>query len=119
LSDPVYFREGHWVLCSFGRFGKELFRKLAKKNIRTTIIEASGELRAEFESMPESEGHQFITGTGFDAETLTRADIQHSAGLIAGTDNDSNNLSIIMTARALNKDVFVVARQNQYHNHAL
>ncbi len=119
LSDPVYFREGHWVLCSFGRFGKELFRKLAKRNIRTTIIEASGELRAEFESMPESEGHQFITGTGFDAETLTRADIQHSAGLIAGTDNDSNNLSIIMTARALNKNVFVVARQNQYHNHAL
>jgi len=119
LSDPVYFREGHWVLCSFGRFGKELFRKLAKTNIRTTVIEASIELRAEFESMPESEGHQFITGTGFDAETLTRADIQHSAGIIAGTDNDSNNLSIIMTARALNRDVFVVARQNQYRNHAL
>ena len=38
---------------------------------------------------------------------------------MAGTDNDANNLSILMTARTLNPQLFVVARQNHMDNHEL
>ena len=37
-------------------------------------------------------------------------------GIIAGTDNDVNNLSIAVTAHELNPKLFVVARQNHNSN---
>jgi Trk K+ transport system NAD-binding subunit len=119
LSDPIYFRYGHWVLCGYGRFGKELFTHLHNRDIPTTIIDSSGEIEAEYNQMVDKNLCTFIRGIGFDAETLKQAGIDHAAGLIAGTDNDSNNLSIIMTARAINPDVFVVARQNLLNNREL
>ncbi|MCW8831487.1 MAG: potassium transporter TrkA, partial [Gammaproteobacteria bacterium] len=42
-----------------------------------------------------------------------------AAGLIAGSDNDSNNLSIIMTALDINPNVFSIARQNKWSNYTL
>ena len=37
-------------------------------------------------------------------------------GLVAGTNHDSNNLSIVMTAGELNGDLYRVARQNRLRN---
>ena len=60
-----------------------------------------------------------ITGTGIDEKSLRKADIENAVGIIAGGNDDSNNLSTIMTARQLNPDIFVVARQNLRHNSEL
>ena len=49
----------------------------------------------------------------------TEAGIEQAVGIIAGTDDDANNLSIIMTARDLNNDLFTVARQNLRSNDAI
>jgi voltage-gated potassium channel len=119
LSDPVYFRYGHWILCGYGRFGKQLYRLLTDKGIAVTVIDPSTEVRDEFEHHHVDNKNNFIVGTGIDEKTLKKAGIESSAGIIAGSDNDSNNLSIIMTARAINPDVFVVARQNIYNNYDL
>lgn len=119
LSDPVYFRYGKWILCGYGRFGKKLFQQLRAYNIDTTIIDPSPDTEAEFRYDENNRNTTFIKGTGTDAETLIKAGIKKAAGLIAGSDNDSNNLSIIMTARGINPDVFVVARQNQLNNQEL
>ena len=42
-----------------------------------------------------------------------------ATSIIAGTDNDVNNLSIAMTARELNPRLFIVARQNHNANATL
>ncbi len=119
LSDPVYFRYGHWILCGYGRFGRQLFHHLRKNNIPTTIIDPSEEAWQAFLREDNDDIHNFISGTGTNEDILRRAGAETSAGLIAGSDNDSNNLSAIMTARHINPDIFVVARQNMLNNHAL
>lgn len=119
LSDPIYFRFGHWILCGYGRFGKQLYQLLTDQGIEVTVIDPSNEVRDEFEHHHVENKKNFIVGTGIDEQTLKEAGIETSAGIIAGSDNDSNNLSIIMTARAINPDVFVVARQNVYNNYDL
>jgi len=88
------------------------------KNIRTVIIDPRKKIKTEFFKNNQTDD-DFIIGTGTDAETLTKAGIDTAAGVIAGTDNDSNNLSIIMTARQLNKNVFVIGRENSYKNKLL
>ena len=118
LSTPLDIETGHWILSGYGRFGKQLHNELRKKNIRAVIIDPQKNTQAEFNNINTTDD-TFIIGTGTDAETLTAAGINTAAGIIAGTNNDSNNLSIIMTARQLNKHVFVVGRENSDKNKLL
>jgi len=119
LTNPIYVEEGHWIICGFGRFGNDLYKQLLKSNVQVTIIDPSEEKREAFLGRPENKSNDFIIGTGFDAHTLTVAGVTKAVGLISGTDNDSNNLSIIMTARELNPELFIVARHNKKSNEKL
>ncbi len=110
LSEPVYPpQDGHWIVCGYGRFGKAICRRLKGEGIEVVVIEA----RPQVTGQPDT---KLVTGLGTEAETLLEADIENAAGLVAGTDNDANNLSIVMTARELNSSVFAVVRQNQADN---
>ncbi len=97
---------GAWVVCGFGRFGQALQRYFEYEGIRTVIIEP----RAE--QAPENA----IIGRGTEAVTLREAGIDKAVGIVAGTDSDANNLSIIVTARDLNPDLYLIARQNRHSN---
>ena len=111
LSEPVYPpQDGHWIVCGYGRFGKAICKRLQEEGIEVVVVEA----RPELTGRPETTG--FVAGRGTEADTLSEAGIEDAAGLVAGTDNDANNLSIVMTARELNSDLFVVVRQNQHGN---
>ena len=54
-----------------------------------------------------------IVGYGYEPGVLGRAGIEHAAGFVAGTDNDTTNLSLIAAARRANPTLFVAARQNR------
>lgn len=119
LTNPIYIKKGHWVICGFGRFGGELYKQLLECDVQITIIDPSEEKRENFINNPDNKHNDFIIGTGFDEHTLTVAGISNAVGLVSGTDNDTNNLSIIMTARELNPDLFIVARHNKKANEKL
>lgn len=110
LKEPVYPpRKGLWLICGYGRFGKAIYEKLIREGLEVVVIEAN----------PDTTGipaTAFVLGRGTEAETLSQANVERAVGLVAGTDNDANNLSIIMTARALNPDLFVILRQNRKDN---
>lgn len=110
LSEPIYPpREGHWIVCGYGRFGKAIAARLAGEGIDVVVVEAHPERTGR----PQS---GFVAGRGTEAETLVEARVEEAAGLVAGTDDDANNLSIVMTARELNDGLFVIVRQNQRDN---
>ncbi|HEB81594.1 MAG TPA: potassium channel protein [Gammaproteobacteria bacterium] len=115
-EEPLRLAHGSWILCGYGRFGKMLYRKMLKHGIETAILEADESICEQFRNDFPEHADKVITGSGVDAATLGRAGITGAVGIIAGTNDDSNNLSIIMTARQLNPDIFVVARQNMHDN---
>ena len=102
---------GTWVLCGYGRFGKAVQRHLNFEGVDTVIIENELELT----NAPKGTIH----GRGTEAVTLREAHIEKAVGIVAGTDDDANNLSIIVTARTLNQNLFQVARQNARENDAI
>lgn len=102
---------GTWILCGYGRFGKAVQKSLSFKGIRTVIVEAD----LAGTQAPE----ETIEGRGTEAFTLYEAGIEEAVGIIAGTDDDANNLSIIMTALDIKPDLFTVARQNLRSNDAI
>ena len=113
LAEPVYPPvAGAWIVCGYGRFGKAVYQRLKKQGLDIIVVEAT----------PEKTGvpHEgVVVGRGTEANTLMQAGIERAAGLVAGTDDDANNLSIIMTARDINAKLFVVARQNHRDNQPL
>ncbi len=111
LPVPLYPPHGTWVLCGYGRFGKAVKENLDREGVNTVIVEVD----------PEGTGCAgfCVVGRGTEAETLRAAGVEHAAGIVAGTDNDANNLSIVMTAAELNPDMFMVARQNKRDNYEI
>jgi voltage-gated potassium channel len=110
LDEPPNPPKGSWLVCGYGRFGKAVSQFLQYEGIRTIIIEATPEKT----SAPKG----YIQGNGTEAITLKEAGIASASGIVAGTDNDSNNLSVIMTAKEINKNksLYCVARQNFHRN---
>jgi voltage-gated potassium channel len=112
-EDRLPPHRGLWILCGYGRFGKAVFRRLREEGLETVVVEA----------YPEQTGRPpavaFIKGRGTDADTLEQAGIKRAVGLVVGTDDDATNLSIVLTARQMNPDLYLVARQNLLENQAL
>lgn len=104
LREPVMPPNGKWIICGYGRFGKAVDQYLQTEGQKTVIIESN----------PEQTGGPIdaVVGRGTEAVTLHQAKITEAVGIVAGTDNDINNLSIIMTAQDLNPGIFSVARQS-------
>jgi voltage-gated potassium channel len=101
---------GRWVMCGYGRFGRELTADLWAANLEVTIIEPAER------GAPEP---GVIVGDASEPDVLARADLSSAVGLVAGTDNDTTNLSMLATARRLNPQLFLAARQNQATSAAL
>jgi voltage-gated potassium channel len=102
--------QGRWVLCGYGRFGRELAEDLRAEGLTVTVIDpAPGPNNTDF----------VVVGDGSDPEVMAQAHLESAVGFVAGTDNDTTNLSLIAAARRANPDLFVAARQNRPANAAL
>lgn len=60
-----------------------------------------------------------IAGRGTQAEELAAAGVEAAVGIVAATGDDADNLSILITARALNPGLFHVVLENGLSSHAL
>ncbi|MCK5696747.1 MAG: NAD-binding protein [Gammaproteobacteria bacterium] len=90
-KEPIKPPRGTWVVCGYGRFGKAISRHLNYVGIKTIIIEAKPDLT----QAPEGT----IAGKGTESVTLREAKITDAVAIVAGTDNDANNLSIVISAQ--------------------
>jgi voltage-gated potassium channel len=102
--------DGRWVICGYGRFGREVTADLRAAGLEVTIIEPAE---------PGEPEPGVVVGDASDPGVLARADLASAAGLVAGTDNDTTNLSMLVTARRLNPQLFLAARQNRPTSAAL
>jgi voltage-gated potassium channel len=113
LEEPIYPpQNSHWIICGFGRFGKALYKRMIREGLNVIVVEMDSQIA----DLPQQ---GVIEGRGTEADTLQLAGVEKACGLIAGTDNDANNLSIVVTARELNPELFFVVRQNHSDNSAI
>jgi len=95
---------GRWIACGHGRFGREVVTDLRRAGLEVAVIDP--------EPLPDCPAETFV-GRGTEPEVLRAAGIDHAVGLVAGTDRDTSNLSIVAAARSIKPDLFIVARQNR------
>jgi Trk K+ transport system NAD-binding subunit len=97
---------GRWVVFGYGRFGRQFAADLRAEGLEVTTVDPNDDKAT-------------IVGDAADPEVIRQADIRSAVGLVAGTDNDTTNLSLVGEARRVAPELFVAARQNQPTNAAL
>ena len=103
------FPKGLYVICGYGRMGAKIFEKLDKNNIEVKFIEINKERNKQ---LSKDEKNYVIFGDADDRELLEDIGIKNAVVIIAATNDDTTNLSILATARKLNPDIITMAREN-------
>ena len=96
----------HYLVCGFGRVGRQVARDLRAAGATYVVIDRNPQSleRAAAAGVP------WLQGDAADEELLLRAGIERARALIACVDSDAENVFINLTARELRPDLTVVAR---------
>ncbi len=96
----------HLIVCGFGRMGHLVCARFAAGGLPFVVIDRQPELLADFQMAHGLALH----GDATSDEVLRRAGVERARALVAVTTSDADNLYITMSARLLNKQLFIVAR---------
>lgn len=96
----------HYIICGYGRIGRATTQELLKEKKKVIVIEKDIK-KAE---RAEKDGVKVLLGDATDEEMLKRAHIDTAKGLVAALSNDPDNIFVIINARNLNRNLFIVSR---------
>jgi voltage-gated potassium channel len=98
--------DGHTIVAGYGRVGNVVARTLADEGSSFVIVDLS----AGASEAAHEEGWIFIQGDATEESVLKDAGIARAGAIVTALSGDAENLFVTVTARALNPDIFIVAR---------
>ncbi|MBO0715210.1 MAG: TrkA family potassium uptake protein, partial [Acidimicrobiales bacterium] len=93
----------HVIVCGWGRIGRSVVANLVAAGRDFVVVDQAADRLA-------SSPHLNLVGDATDDAVLRQAGIDRAAALIATTSTDTTNLYLTLSGRALNPDLFIVAR---------
>lgn len=99
---------GHYIVCGFGRVGEHVVQDLMAHDEDLVLVEMLPSVRHEF----ENSNVIMVEGNATDDKVLLQAGIDHAAGICCCLPNDSDNVYVALTARALNPNLTIISRSN-------
>jgi len=97
----------HYIVCGFGRVGRQVARDLRAAGARYVVIDTNPENIEDAQSVV---GVRAIEDNPSDDDALRAAGIARARAVVACVDSDAENIFIALTARELRADVTIVAR---------
>jgi voltage-gated potassium channel len=96
----------HYIICGFGRVGRQVARDLRAAGARYVIVDDNPENR----DADPGVGARIMFGRPSNDAALRDAGIDRARAVIACVDSDAENIFITLTARELNPKIAIVAR---------
>ncbi len=96
----------HYILCGYGRVGSEIAHEFGHKGVPFVVVESNTTAIEE----AQGAGYLVIHGDATTDAALKEAGIDRAQGLLAASDSDSGNTFIVLTAKSLRPDLYVVSR---------
>jgi voltage-gated potassium channel len=93
----------HVIVCGWGRVGRAIARELVAMDAEAVVIDSDPE---RLEAVP----HPTLLGDATEDEVLERAGVRRARAVVAALSTDAGNLFVTISARALQPDLFIVAR---------
>jgi voltage-gated potassium channel len=103
MDKSIASLSGHVVICGAGRVGRSIGAEVAESGRSAVVIDVDAE-KAQQCGVPS------VVGDATVDDTLRAAGIERASALVAAVETDADNSFIVLSARALNPELFVVAR---------
>jgi voltage-gated potassium channel len=114
MKDKISKLNDHYIICGYGRTGREVVHHFQEKGIDFVIIESDPEVVSE----AEDDGFLVILGDASNDETLTEAQIMKARGIICTLPDDTANTFITLSAKGLNESITIVCRAGKHGSEA-
>jgi voltage-gated potassium channel len=100
--------ENHYIVCGYGRVGQQVVDGLIENGREVVVIDRNPEpLR-----LLDTRDIAYLVGDASDDQVLQAAGIQRAQGLSSCLAEDATNVFVVLSARALNPDLTIIARSN-------
>jgi voltage-gated potassium channel len=106
MTAEVYKLNGHYVLCGFGRVGRQVAREFTIEGVPFVVVENDPERVEEC----LAEDYLAMLGEASDDDIPEEAGIRRAKGLVAAVNSDAANVFVVLSARKINPSLHIVAR---------
>lgn len=106
LDHQIRQLKDHFIVCGYGRIGRELSKFLIRKYLDVVVIEKDPERLPVL----NEDGVLYLIGNAADENLLISAGIRQAKGLLTVVATDADNVFLVLIARNLNPELFIVSR---------
>ena len=108
MHEQVDGLNGHYIVCGYGRVGSTVAAELRESGQSVVIVD----VLADSVERAREDGYLVVEGDATDEATLLAAGVERATGLVATIDEDAYNVYVVLSARTLNRQLFIVGRAN-------
>ncbi len=106
LDKKIKNMANHYVVCGYGRIGRVLCHLIREETQDIVVIDQDPELIPTL----ENDKMHYLQGDASDEDLLLKAGIKEASFLVAALATDTANVFLVLTARQLNPDIYIMAR---------
>lgn len=106
MSKRIEGLSSHYIVCAYGRVGTTVARQLESEGVPFVVIDRMEEL----EERLARDGVSYLIGNPSDEGVLRAAGVGRARGLVCAVDDDADGVFVTLAARAINPDLYIVAR---------
>jgi len=99
----------HYIICGCGRIGFLISKELADGKVDFIVVDSNPEVLQKV----EEEGFVYLKGDATSDKTLISAGIKRARGVVCVLPTDAENLYVILTAKELNPNVYILSRSEE------
>jgi voltage-gated potassium channel len=96
----------HFIIAGYGRVGQEVAAALGQEQVDFVVVEQD----PKNVELAREDAWVVVEGSATEDDILVQAGIHQARGIICSTGSDATNVYIVLTARGLNPNLFVIAR---------
>lgn len=106
MDKAIAALSGHCVLCGFGLVGRVVAAELAADGVDVVVVESDDKKAEEIESA----GYFLVLGDATSDNVMMRVGLDRAKALVTSMSNDPANVYVVLSARAMNPDIYIVSR---------
>ena len=108
VKNKINSLKNHVIVCGFGRNGMQAAERLRAYKKPFVVIENDEKVIEKFE-----DDVLFVNGDANEDDILIEAGVKDAQYLIVTLPDDAENLFVVLSARQLNQNLFIISRASQ------
>lgn len=106
LRKQIHKMKNHYIVCGYGKIGRLVCKELSDEGEEFIVIDNSEKVIQQVEDQELI----YVKGSATDDQTLIEAGVSRAQSLVSALPTDADNLYVVLTARELNHDLYIVSR---------